>query len=332
MSRRLLAATLALTTALVTGCGSADSGEGAVRADGSVDLSKVTLRIGDQKGTGTQALLEAAGELKDIPYRIEWSQYTSGPPMLEAINAGAVDIGGVGNAPPVFAAAAGSEIKIVSAYQVGTVGQAIVVPRDSPLRSPNDLRGKKIAVSKGSSAHHHLLAVLTGAGLTFADIEPQYLQPADALAALTTGRVDAWAIWDPFTAQAQKQAEARILVDGKGYVQGDAFYVAGDKALGGTAASTALRDLLDRIKRAHSWVNGNTETWARTFAQLTGLPYDVALLAVSREPYLDHPIDDTTIAAEQRVADGFADAGLIPKRVTITDFVDTRFNDLYPIA
>lgn len=331
-SRRLLAAALAVTAALLTACGGGDSAPDAVRADGSVDLSKVTLRIGDQKGTGTQALLEAAGELKDIPYKIEWSQYTSGPPMLEAINAGAVDIGGVGNAPPVFAAAAGSKIKIVSAYRVGTSGQGIVVPKDSSLQSPNDLRGKKIAVAKGSSAHHHLLSVLTKAGLTFADIEPQYLQPADALAALTTGRVDAWAIWDPFTAQAQKQADARILVDGKGYVQGDAFYVAGDKALGNTASAAALRDLLDRIKRAHTWVNGNTEPWARTFAQLTGLPYEVALLSVSREPYVDHPLDDATIAAEQRVADGFADAGLIPKRVTITDFVDTRFNDLYPPA
>ncbi|MFI6870822.1 ABC transporter substrate-binding protein [Nocardia sp. NPDC050406] len=331
-SRRLLAAALALTAALVTACGSGDSVDESVRADGTVDLSKVTLRIGDQKGTGTQALLEAAGELKDIPYRIEWSQYTSGPPMLEAINAGAVDIGGVGNAPPVFAAAAGSKIKIVSAYRVGTSGQAIVVPPNSTLRAPEDLRGKKIAVAKGSSAHHHLLTVLDKAGLSFDDIEPQYLQPADALAALTTGRVDAWAIWDPYTAQAQQQAQARILVDGKGYVEGDAFYVAGDKALGKTGTATALRDLLDRIKRAHTWVNANPEPWSRTFAQLTGLPYEVAHQSVTREPYRDHPIDDATIAAEQRVADIFADADLVPERVTITDFIDTRFNDLYPPA
>lgn len=332
-SRRLFAAALALTAALVTACGSGDSGnKDAVRADGTVDLSKVTLHLGDQKGTGLQAALEASGELKDIPYKIEWSQYTSGPPMLEAINAGAVDFGGVGNAPPVFAAAAGSKIKIISAYRVGTAGQGIVVPQNSPLRSPNDLRGKRIAVAKGSSAHHHLLSVLTKAGLSFADIEPQYLQPADALAALTTGRVDAWAIWDPFTAQAQKQANARILVDGNGYVQGDAFWVAGAKALDDPGTAAALRDLLDRITRAHTWVNEHGEPWAQTFAQLTGLPYDVALLAVTREPYRDHPLDTAAIAAEQHVADAFADAGLIPKRVTITDFTDTRFNDLYPPA
>ncbi|MBF6238155.1 ABC transporter substrate-binding protein [Nocardia otitidiscaviarum] len=331
-ARRLAAAVLALATALVTACGETDANRDALRPDGSVDLAAVTLRIGDQKGTGTQALLEAAGELKDIPYRIEWSQYTSGPPMLEAINAGAVDIGGVGNAPPVFAAAAGADIRIVSAYLIGTGGQAVVVPRDSPLREPNDLRGKKIAVAKGSSAHHHLLSVLTAAGLGFADIEPQYLQPADALAALSTGRVDAWASWDPYTAQAQQQADARILVDGNGYVPGDSFYVAGRRALDSPATAAALRDLLARIARAHAWVNGDTEAWATTFAQVTGLPVAVTRLAVARAPYRDHPIDDATVAAEQQVADAFAAAGLIPGRVAIADFVDTRFNDLFTPA
>ncbi|WP_306357395.1 MULTISPECIES: ABC transporter substrate-binding protein [unclassified Nocardia] len=330
--RRRTAAALALAATLVTACGGTDANRDAVRPDGSVDLSAVTLRIGDQKGTGTRALLEAAGELTDIPYRIEWSQYTSGPPMVEAVHAGAVDIGGVGNAPPVFAAAADAGIGIVSAYLTGTGGQAIVVPRDSPLREPNDLRGKRIAVARGSSAHHHLLSVLNSAGLGFADIEPRYLQPADALAALSTGRVDAWATWDPYTAQAQEQAAARILVDGSGYVRGDSFYVAGRRALDNPATAAALRDVLARIGRAHSWANGDTEAWATIFAQVTGLPVTVTRLAVARAPYRDHPIDDATVAAEQQVADAFAAAGLIPRRVTIADFVDTRFNDLFAPA
>ncbi|MGY2061787.1 ABC transporter substrate-binding protein, partial [Nocardia gipuzkoensis] len=176
ISRRLFAA-LALTAVVATGCGTSETKDAAVRSDGTVDLSQVTLRLGDQKGTGLQALLDAAGELKSTPYKIEWSQYSSGPPMLEAINSGAVDFGGVGNAPPVFAAAAKSSIKIVSGYGAGTAGQGIVVPKDSPLRGPADLRGKKIAVAKGSSAHYHLLSVLNKNGLSFADVEPQYLQP-----------------------------------------------------------------------------------------------------------------------------------------------------------
>ncbi|WP_378731025.1 ABC transporter substrate-binding protein [Nocardia brasiliensis] len=330
--RLLLATALALVATIGTACGSDKSDDAAVRADGSIDLSQVTVRAGDQKGTGLQALLTAAGELATTPYKITWSQYQSGPPMLEAINAGAVDLGGVGNAPPVFAAAAKSAIKIVSAYQAGKAGQGIVVPKESPLRTPEELRGKKIAVAKGSSAHAHLLAVLSKAGITWDEIEPQYLQPPDALAALSTGRVDAWAIWDPYTAQAEQQSNARILVDGNGYVTGDAFYVAGAKALGNKATAAALRDLLARIARAHAWVNEHPEQWAKTYAELTGLPYDVILAVVERGPYHDHQLDAATIAAEQGVADAFADAGLIPRKVTISDYTDTRFNDLFPPA
>ncbi|MBF6333258.1 ABC transporter substrate-binding protein [Nocardia transvalensis] len=329
ITRRLFAA-LALTAVVATACGTSDSADPAVRADGTVDLSQVTLHIGDQKGIGLQALLDAAGELKSVPYKIEWSQYTSGPPLLEAINSGAVDIGGVGNAPPVFAAAAKSAIRIVSAYRAGIAGQAIVVPKDSPLHGPNDLRGRKIAVTKGSSAHYHLLSVLTKNGLSIKDVEPQYLQPADALAALTTGRVDAWAIWDPYTAQAQHQADVRVLVDGNGYVEPDAFYVAGTKALDSKSRSAALRDLLARIHRAHTWVNEHPDQWAQTYAQFSGLPLEVTTVAVKRGLYQDHSLDPAAIDAEQRVADAFAEAKLIPHKVTIVDFVDTRFNDLFP--
>ncbi|MFD6161073.1 ABC transporter substrate-binding protein [Nocardia sp. NPDC060256] len=330
--RLLLATTLALVMAVGTACGSDKADDTAVRADGSIDLSQVTLHAGDQKGTGLQALLTAAGELNNTPYKITWSQYQSGPPMLEAINSGAVDIGGVGNAPPVFAAAAKSAIKIVNGYQGGTEGQAIVVPKESPLRTPEDLRGKKIAVAKGSSAHHHLLAVLNKAGIKWDQVEPQYLQPPDALAALTTGRVDAWAIWDPYTAQAEQQSNARILVSGTGYVAGDAFFVAGTKALESKATSAALRDLIARIGRAHNWVNDHPEEWAKTYAELTGLPYDVILTVVKRGRYQNHPLDPAAIAAEQNVADAFAGAGLIPGKVNITDFTDTRFNDLFPAS
>ncbi|WP_024801112.1 ABC transporter substrate-binding protein [Nocardia sp. BMG51109] len=331
INRRLFAA-LALTALVATACGTDDAEDTAVRPDGTVDLSQVTLRLGDQKGTGLQALLESAGELRDVPYKIEWSQYTAGPPMLEAINSGSVDFGGVGNSPPVFAAAAKSEIKIVGGYRAGTAGQAILVPKDSPLRAPTDLKGKRIAVTKGSSAHHHLLTVLSKNGLSFDDIEAQYLQPADALAALSTGRVDAWAIWDPYTAQGEAQTGARILVDGNGYINGDAFFVAGSEALESKSRTAAIRDLLGRAQRAHAWADQHPEQWAQTWGQLTGLPTDVTLVAAKRDPYQDHPLDPATIDAEQQVADAFADAGLIPKKVNIPDFVDTRFNDLFPTA
>ncbi|RJO78381.1 ABC transporter substrate-binding protein [Nocardia panacis] len=325
-----LATAFALLAALGAACGSNTGPDPAVRADGTVDLAQVTLRVGDQKGAGLQALLASSGELAQTPYKLSWSQFAFGPPILEAINAGAVDVGGVGNAPPVFAAAARSAIRIVGAYRLSLAGQAIVVPRDSPLRAPEQLRGKRIAVAKGSSAHQHLLAVLTRSGLKWSDIEAHYLQPADALAALSTGRVDAWAIWDPYTAQAEQRADARILVDGKGYVHGDSFYVAGAKTLTNKASAAALRDFLARVQRAHAWANDHPEQWARTYADLTGLPYEVTLAAARRDPVRDHSLDPDTVAAEQEVADSFTAAGLIPGRVDMTAVTDTRFNDIFP--
>ncbi|MET9487843.1 ABC transporter substrate-binding protein [Nocardia sp. NPDC006630] len=328
VTRRLFAA-VAVTAALVTAaCGSSDSNNKGVNADGSVDLSQVTLRVADQKGIGLQALLEVAGQTKDLPYKLNWSTFTAGPPILEAINAGSVDIGGVGNAPPVFAAAAKSQIKIVASYSSGVKGQAILVPKDSTLKDPKDLRGKKIAVTQGSSAHYQLLSVLSKNGLSFSDIQPQYLQPADALAALSTGAVDAWAVWDPYVAQAQA-AGSRVLVDGEGYVRGDSFFVAGTKALDNKASSAALRDLLVRIQKAHAWIKANPEQWAKQSSTLTGLTYDVSLVAVQRGVYEHHPLDAPTIAEEQSVADAFSAAKLIPGKVNINDYVDTRFNDRF---
>jgi sulfonate transport system substrate-binding protein len=327
-TRRLIAALALALTAVAGAACSSNSGSSAVRSDGSVDLTKVTLRVGDQKGTAVQALLQAAGELNSVPYHISWSQYTSGPPILEAINAGAVDVGAVGNAPPVFAAAADSRIKIVGSYDNGLAGQAIVVPQNSPITSPDQLRGKKIAVAKGSSAHYELLAVLKNAGLGFSDIQPQYLQPPDALAALSTGRVDAWAIWDPYTAQAQQQTGARILVDGANFGRdvADSFVIAGDDALGDKARTAALRDFLARFARAHSWANSHPQQWSQIFAQLTHLPPSVALQAAERDHFTNHLLDPEVIGGEQKVADAFYGAHLIPAAVTISDFIDECFN------
>ncbi len=143
------------------------SGSAAVSA---ATLSKVTLRVGDQAGTGAEALLTAAGLINKLPFKVAWSDFPSGPPMLQAMGAGSLDIGGVGDAPPVFAAAAGEKIAIVGALLGNPLAAAVVVPKGSPIHSVAQLRGKKIAVAEGSSADFHLLAVLKQAGLTPKDV------------------------------------------------------------------------------------------------------------------------------------------------------------------
>ncbi|MEU5883931.1 ABC transporter substrate-binding protein [Spirillospora sp. NPDC047279] len=319
-------------TAVVTAaaaCGGGDGGaeDPAIGKDGSIDLAKVTLRIGDQKG-GQNALLSAAGELKNLKYKVEFKQFTSGPPLLEAVNAGAVDFGAVGNAPPVFAAAAGSKIKIIAAADIGLTGQAVLVPRDSPIRAPAELKGKRIAVAKGSSAHYHLVTVLKRAGLTFKDIEPQYLAPPDALAAFAQGKLDAWAIWDPYTAQGEAQAGARVLVDGNGYTTGFNLLVAGEKALGSKAKEAALRDYIARQRRALVWAADHPKEWGAVWSKDTGLPLPVAEQAARRRAAKLIKVDEGVVAHEQQVADAFKEQGLIPAKVDMSEFVDRRFNDV----
>jgi sulfonate transport system substrate-binding protein len=327
--KRFLAA-LALVALAGAGCGNAgDSDAAAIRKDGSVDLTKVTLRVGDQKA-GSQALLQAAGQLTGVPYKITWSQFTSGPPLLEAVNAGAIDIGAVGNTPPIFAAAAGSKIKIVAAGDQNLAAQAILVPKNSPIRTIQDIKGKRIALAKGSSAHALLLGVLKKAGLAFGDVQPQYLQPADALSAFSGGKVDAWSIWDPYTAQAQATTGARTLVYGNGFGTNYSFNVAAEKALKDKAKVAAIRDYLTRLNRATVWAATHQDAWARTWSAQIGLPLPVTQVAAHRRVTRPVPVDDTVIAGEQQLADAFSAAKLIPGRLKIAEFTDRRFNDTVP--
>lgn len=154
-------------------------------------------------------MLRAAGELDDLNYRIKRSTFTSGPPLLEAVNAKAVDLGGTGNTPPVFAAGSKSKIKVVGATHGSSDAEIIAVPDDSPLKKVSDLKGRSIAVAQGSSAHYQLITQLRKAGLSVGDVKISHLQPADALAAFHRGEVDAWAIWDPYTSQVLRSGKAR---------------------------------------------------------------------------------------------------------------------------
>ena len=326
--RRLLlaAATAALGVSVLAGCGGAATGnEAAVKDDGSVDLSKVTLIVGDQKG-GSKALLQAAGELDDVPYRIQWQEFTSGPPLLEALNAGSIHVGGVGNTPPLFAAAAKGQFKVVQGATYGGTGDAIVVPKGSTIKSVAELKGKKVAVAEGSSANYHLLAQLQKAGLKYTDVDVQNLQPADALAAFTSGHLDAWAIWEPFTSQAEQEAGAKVLTTGEGLVNGYTFQVASDAALADPATTAALKDYESRIARAQEWSIDHREEWAKTWSQETGLSEDITLAATKKRQIKLVPIDQEVIDSEQQMADTFADNGLIPGKIDVAPFFTDKFN------
>ncbi|MGP8297363.1 ABC transporter substrate-binding protein [Streptomyces inhibens] len=327
------AALLLPFTLLLAACGGASRADGGGGSDSGTDgKGSLTLNVGDQKG-GSEALLRAAGELDDLPYKIKWSTFTSGPPLLEAVNAGAVDVGAVGNTPPVFAAAAKSKIKVIAGTHSRSDGEAILVKKDSPLKRPAQLKGKSIAVAQGSSANYQLVASLKKAGLSPKDVTLTYLQPADALAAFTRGKVDAWAVWDPYTSQALDQADARVLTTGQGVVNGLSFQVAAPAALDDKKKAAALKDYTDRLRRAQNWVFKHPDVWAKAWAKETGLPEKVALDAVKRTrgTAVAVAVDKRAIASEQQIVDTFAKLKLIPRSFAFGEFVDPRFNgDLPP--
>jgi sulfonate transport system substrate-binding protein len=319
---------LLLGAGVLSACGGDATGnEDAIKDNGSVDLSKVTLIVGDQKGTSAEALLTAAG-LEDTPYKIQWQEFTSGPPMLEGINAGSVHVGMVGNTPPIFAAAAKGEFKMVQAVTYTGKGDTILVPKDSPIQSVADLKGKDVAVAEGSSANYNLLAQLDKAGLKYSDIKVQNLQPADALAAFTSGHLDAWAVWDPFTSQAVVSEGARVLADGDGLVNGYNFQVASDSAIEDEATKAALSDYLERITEAQLWTGEHQEEWAQVWAEQTGLTPDITLAAAKQRPASVVPIDQSVIDSEQEMADTFVANGLIPEEVDVKDYFSDAFNDV----
>ncbi|MFI1833514.1 ABC transporter substrate-binding protein [Streptomyces olivaceoviridis] len=329
MRRRLVPAALLLPLALLlTACGGNSSAQTGADIDGK---GSVTLNVGDQKG-GSEAILRAAGELENLHYRIKWSTFTSGPPLLEAVNAKAVDVGGVGNTPPVFAAGAGSRITVVAAWHGTSKGDAILVPNGSELTGPRQLKGRSVAVAQGSSAHYQLVASLKAAGLSLADVRVKYLQPADALAAFTSGKVDAWAVWDPYTSQVLQAGQGRVLTTGDGVTNGLSFQVAAPAALKDPGKAAAIKDYLARLRRATAWVHDHQEQWAKVWAKDTGLPYEVALASVKRtnSTRVAVAVDKPLVASEQRIADTFTALKLIPRKVDFAAFTDPRYNGGLP--
>ena len=328
MSR--VVAVITLVSLLLTGCVSREDVSGAREAPETVPLSELaalTLQVGDQKG-GTESLLRAAGALDDLPYQVAFSTFTSGPPQVEAATAGKIDFAITGNTPPIFGAASNARIKVVSAYDGGGIGDQILVLADSPITSIDQLRGKSIAVGKGSSAHGHVLAQLDNAGLTPEDVKLVFLQPADALGAFTQRQADAWAIWDPYTAQTAEQLPVRSIGQARDVTNGYWFGVASDQALADPKRNTALADLLVRYEKAARWARDNPRQWAQSYADAVGLDLEVAEVSQSRSVRLPTELDDEVVASEQEIADLFAESGQIASPAPDFDnWVDRRFNE-----
>jgi sulfonate transport system substrate-binding protein len=307
---------LALVLLAVAGCGSssqADSG-------GTGSAKDVTLRVGVQKD-GVRSILQASGQLEKMPYKVSFSTFTFGPPLVEAAGADKIDVAGVGSTPPIFGAAAGRDFKVIAAIQKRNhTDDALLVPKGSPIRTVDDLRGKRIAIANGSSANGYILRLLLRIGLKPSDVQLVNLAPADALAAFSTGRVDAWAVWQPYVAQAVNDG-ARVLAQGPPDEAGSSFEIASGKALGDPDRRAALSDFVARLRKAYAWAATHPDDWAAAWSKESQLPESTTKPAVRAVTADVRPVSSDLIGAQQKLADVLSDQKVIPGKVDFQSIV-----------
>ena len=280
------------------------------------------VRIGHQK-FDPFTLVKARGglekRLEPLGVTVEWTEFQAGPPMLEALNVGSIDIGRTGDAPPVIAQAADAPLVYIGGSAPKDRSSALLVQSDSPIQSIADLRGKKIAYAKGSSANYLVVKVLEEGGLSLSDVESVYLSPADARSAFEQSSVDAWVIWDPFYAAAQQQANARIIRDSKGLAANRDFYLANKTYV------EQSRDVIDAIaqetQEVAAWADANPQEVVKILSPILGIESSILDEVTKRRNYGFEPMSDEMIAEQQEIANTFSELKLIPKPVKVTDIV-----------
>jgi sulfonate transport system substrate-binding protein len=268
--------------------------------------------------------MEASGQLQGFGDRIAWSEFPAAAPLVEALNAGAIDTGLVGDAPFTFGAAAGVPIKAIAATRENREGLAILVAKDSPIQSIQDLKGKRIATGRGSIGHQVILAALENAGLPLDAVTFVFLLPADAKAAWSRGSVEAWATWEPYVSQEEVLNGARRVAHGQGITPGLGFQAARTDAI--AARRDDLAEFVRRLAAARTWANANVAEYARIWSGLMNVPAPVAEHWFARAATRVVPIDDSVAADEQRNIDLYTRAGLVRRRIEAKDLLDASFN------
>ena len=308
--RELLQVTLGAAAALLAGFAHA------------AESPPAQLRIGFQKAAVNLVVLkqQAALEKRFPASTVKWIEFPAGPQLLEALAVGSLEFGLTGDTPPVFAQAAGKDLRYVGAEPPKPLSSAILVKPDAPLKTLADLKGRKVALQEGSSAHYLLVRAVERAGLQWADIQPVYLAPSDARAAFERGSVDAWAIWDPYYAAVELDLKPRVLANGRDLSSNNSFYLASRTLT--EQHPQAVLALLAELTRADAWVQANRKEAAQLISDFSGLSLATTHLFISRRPVSPAaPLTPAIIADQQRVADAFTRLGLIPQPVRVAEIV-----------
>ncbi|MBB5046912.1 sulfonate transport system substrate-binding protein [Rhodopseudomonas rhenobacensis] len=296
---------------------------GAQNASAQTPAPPDQVRIGYQKSSTLTAILKTNGDLEKalapLGVKVSWHEFTSGLPLLEAINTGNVDFGAdVADTVPLFAQAAGAKLAYIAEESASPSAQAILVAGDSPIKSIADLKGKKVAVTKGAGSHFLLLAALAKAGLSFKDITPAYLTPADGRAAFIGGNVDAWVAWDPFLTSAARQSKARVLADGSNGLASYKRYYLSSAAFADRRADV-LNVIFRKLDETGRWVKAKPQDAASVLAGLWGIDATTVEEANSHRSYKVGAVTAPGLSEQQRIADAFFAEGLLPVKVNADD-------------
>ncbi len=281
------------------------------------------LRMADQRGN-VQAVMQAAGVLDNLPYELIWSEFAAAAPLIEAVNAGAVDGGNVGDAPFTFGFAAGVRMKAIAVSRSSQQGTAILVNDDSPARKFSDLAGKRVATGRGSVGHFLVLMALRQARMDVSAIQLTFLQPADAKAALLSGSIDAWSTWEPYTSQLELLNHGRQVANGVGLTPGLGYQIATDAAIAGKRPM--LEDFVVRMTRARKWAATHPKEYAAFWARLMKFPEAVPQQWFGRTRIDIVPADDAVFRDEQGVIDVYAAAGMLARTFEAKTAIDAGFN------
>lgn len=281
----------------------------------------VTIRLGDVKGD-RYASLRASGELENLDYKVELTPFAAGAPVLEALNANALDVGFTGDIPFLFVHAAGAQLKAVGAWRYNTATVALVVPKDSAAQNVADLKGKRIAVNRGGWGHFLALGLLEKNGLTDKDVTFSFLGPVDGRAALVRGSVDAWVPWEPYTSNAILIDGARVIGDGRGIMSGYSYALASEKALADADKKAAIGDLLIRLAKAQQWALAHPQQMADALSEDLNIPQNVARRWVEEARIQPAALDEEVATSLQKAADFFHRHGVLPKQLDVQQAFD----------
>ncbi|QKJ26222.1 sulfonate ABC transporter substrate-binding protein [Aliarcobacter cibarius] len=292
------------------------SNEGSKKSDNE-------LRIGYQKSDPVFIIIKQNGtlekKLESLGIKVSWYEFPAGPQMLEGLNVGSIDFGTVGETPPIFAQAANAKIKYIGYKPASPKAEAIVVQENSSIKSVSDLKGKKVALNKGSNVHYLLVKALEDAGLKYSDIQPVFLAPSDARAAFQQGSVDAWVIWDPFLSAAETTIKAKVIKNGENIVNNYQFYLAEENYA--AKNPKVIDEIFKELKNVDKWVVENPKEAAKVLSSVNGLDINALEIALQRAVFDTDYLNSKVIADQQKIADTFSDLKLIPKKLDIKSVV-----------